>query len=82
MARLTATEARSRFADILNRVAYGRERIVVNRDGKDVVALVPIEDLALLEEIEDRMDIEEARKALSEPGPNVALEEVLAELDL
>ncbi|HUP01815.1 MAG TPA: type II toxin-antitoxin system Phd/YefM family antitoxin [Gemmatimonadota bacterium] len=82
MVRLTATEARNRFADLLNRVAYGRERIIVNRDGKDVVALVTVEDLALLEEIEDRIDVEEARKVLAESGPNVPLEQVLAEMGL
>lgn len=60
------TKARSDFAEIVNRVAYGRERIVLERRGKRIVALVPIEDLDLLEALEDQMDVEAARKALVE----------------
>ncbi|HDL52478.1 MAG TPA: type II toxin-antitoxin system Phd/YefM family antitoxin [Proteobacteria bacterium] len=58
--------ARDSLSDTLNRVLYGRERIVIRRHGKDVAALVPMEDLRLLDEIEDRMDLEEARTALAE----------------
>ena len=47
---------------------YQGERIVLERHGKDVVALVPVRDLQLLEEIEDRMDLEEARERLMETG--------------
>jgi len=49
-------------------VSYGRERIVLERRGKDVAALVSLEDLELLEELENRMDLEAARAALKEPG--------------
>ena len=68
MTRVTTVNARQQFSDIVNRSAYGKERIVLTRRGKEVVALVPIEDLHLLEELEDRLDIEAARKALKEPG--------------
>jgi prevent-host-death family protein len=66
MTRLNATEARSEFADILNRVAYGKERIVLHRRGKNVAAMVPFEDLELLRKLEDRIDLEDARSALAE----------------
>ena len=49
----------------MNRVAYGRERIVLHRRGKDLAALVPVEDLVLLEQLEDRLDLEEAEKILA-----------------
>ena len=68
MTRLAANEARKDFAEALNRVAYRGERIIVHRRGKNVAALVPIEDLTLLEEMEDRIDLEAAREALKEPG--------------
>lgn len=58
--------ARDSLSDTLNRVSYSKERIVIRRHGKDVAALVPMEDLRLLDEIEDRMDLEEARTALAE----------------
>ena len=58
--------ARDSLSDTLNRVSYGKERIVIHRHGKELAALVPIEDLRFLEEMEDRMDLEEARAALAE----------------
>jgi prevent-host-death family protein len=64
--RIAAREARIHLAEILNRVAYRGERIVLHRRGKDAAALVPVEDLRLLEQIEDRIDADDARKVLSE----------------
>jgi len=66
--KLTASTTRQNFADILNRAAYGGERIIVHRRKKPVAAVVPIEDLELLEKLEDEIDIAAARKALKEPG--------------
>lgn len=66
MTRIATGQARKDFASTLNRVAYGKERIVLRRRGKDVAALVPVDDLALLEALEDRMDLEDARAALAE----------------
>jgi prevent-host-death family protein len=65
MTRLTASEAREGFSDTLNRVAYGGERIVLRRRGRDLAAIVPIEDLALIERIEDEIDVRQARRALA-----------------
>ena len=65
--KLTASAARQNFSDMVNRAAYRGERIVVHRRKKPVAALVPIEDLELLEKIEDRIDLAEARKRLKEP---------------
>ncbi len=66
MDRINATEARDNLADILNRVAYGKDRVLITRRGKDLVALVPIEDLALIERLEDEIDVQEAKKALAD----------------
>lgn len=65
---MTVTEMRDALAEALNRVAYGGERIVLERHGKRLAALVPVEDLELLEELEDRADVKAARKALREKG--------------
>lgn len=67
MTRLEASKAREEFSDTLNRVAYSHERIVLRRRAKDIAALVPLEDLALLEQLEDRIDIEEAKRILADP---------------
>jgi len=67
MPKLSATAARQNFSDILNRAAFGRERVLVHRGRKAVAAIVPVEDYEFLEELEDRIDVEEARKRLHEP---------------
>jgi len=66
MTTLSMTEAQENFSELLRRVAADKERIVLTRAGEELVAVVPIEDLALVEALEDRADIEEARKALHE----------------
>ncbi|MBI4480533.1 MAG: type II toxin-antitoxin system Phd/YefM family antitoxin [Acidobacteria bacterium] len=66
MTRISASKARSDLAEVLNRVAYKGERVLLHRRGKNVAAVVPIEDFALLEKLEDRIDLEDARAALAE----------------
>jgi len=66
MTRLTASQLRDDVASAIDRVALVGERIVVRRNRKDVAALISMEDLALLERIEDRLDYEDAEKALAE----------------
>jgi len=66
MSDVTTVDARRDFSDLLNRVAYGHERMVLTRRGKRLVAVVPVEDLELLESLEDRIDLEAAREALAE----------------
>ena len=62
----SVTEARRGFADICNRAAYGHERVAIERHGKACVAVVPYEDVELLEELEDRLDLRAALAALKE----------------
>jgi prevent-host-death family protein len=65
---LTASTARQNFSDIVNRAAYGGERIIVHRRNKPVAAVVPIADLELIEKLEDEFDVKAALNALKEPG--------------
>ena len=51
---LSTGAARDKFAEVLNRAVYGKERVVLTRRGKPLVAVVPIEDVELLEELDDR----------------------------
>ena len=64
MSRIAVIDARKDLADILNRAAYGKERVVLTRRGKDVAAIVPMDDLNILEAIEDHMDLAESKKIL------------------
>jgi prevent-host-death family protein len=68
MTRLNATDARSDFSTTLSKVAFTKERVLLERHGKPLAALVPVEDLELLQELENRLDLAAARKALKEPG--------------
>jgi prevent-host-death family protein len=77
MVKVAATELRNASTETLNRVQYRGERVIVERRGKAVAAIVPVEDVALLEALEDRIDLATARKALKEPGSK-SLEDVRA----
>jgi prevent-host-death family protein len=48
---IPVTQARAALADLINRVVYGSERVVVTRHGKPLVALVSAADLEKLEEL-------------------------------
>lgn len=78
---VTVSEARGTFADMVNQVAYAAVRVVLSRRGRRVAALVPLEDLELIEKLEDRIDLEAAREALKEPG-SIPWEKVKADLGL
>lgn len=86
MPRLAAYKVRAKFSNTLARVASKRERIVLQSRGKDVAVLVPMEDLALLEEIEDRLDVEDFRDAKEEwereGRQTTPLDEVVKELGI
>ena len=77
-------KARDEFSDLVNRVAYGKERVVLTRRGKPLAAVVPLEDVELLERLEDRIDLDEARAALAEARDDgtVSWEEIKAEIGL
>lgn len=79
---MSTTEARAEFSDLVNRVAYGGERIVLERRGKNVMALVPVDDLELLQKIEDKLDLREVRKRMADGEELVPWEDVKAKLGL
>ncbi|MBT2440190.1 type II toxin-antitoxin system prevent-host-death family antitoxin [Streptomyces sp. ISL-36] len=58
---IPVTQARAELADLINRVVYGDERVVVTRHGKPLVALVSAADLERLEaeELRERQAAEE-----------------------
>ena len=82
MTTVPISEAREHLADLGNRVALRGERLVVERRGKNLFALVPVEDVELLERLEDETDIRLARKAMKDKGPNIPWERVKKDLGL
>ena len=79
---VSASRARDEFADLINRVAYGKETVLIHRRKKPVAAIIPLDDPEFLERIEDEIDVREARKARLEKGPNIPWEEVKKRLRL
>jgi len=69
MADMAVSATQDEFATILNRVADGKERIVLHRDGEPVAAVIPVEDLKLLERL-----IEKDLEADPRPPGVIALE--------
>ena len=80
MAVISVSEMKDTLSEVLNRAAYGQERIVIASRGKPKAAVISVEDLELLEELEDALA---AREALEEyeRGETVSLEELIAELE-
>lgn len=76
---LAIKDFRDDMADPINRAAYGGERVILTRRGRGVVALVSMEDLALLEKLENEADLKAALKARKETG-GVPLERIKARL--
>jgi prevent-host-death family protein len=83
MIKVTTSKARQEFARVLRKVKEGK-RFLLEKHDKGVAAIVSVEDLALLEAIENRHDLEEARRALAEVAEKGAIpwEQVKTELGL
>lgn len=82
MSVLSAAEFRNNTAETLNRVAYGKERIILGRRGEPIAALISLEDLSLLQRLEDQMDLEAIAASKHEEGESVPWDTLKRELDL
>jgi prevent-host-death family protein len=76
---MTVSQLRADLANALNRVGYGKERIIIERQGKPLAVLMPMQDLEVLEELEDRWLAAEAEKAMAEGGETIPWEEIKRE---
>ena len=63
---VTTVVARNDFSTVLNRAAFGKERVILKRRGKAIAAVVPMDDLLLLQAMEDKRDIADAATARRE----------------
>lgn len=52
METMNVVEARRSFSEVMARVAYQRQRVVIERKGRPMMALISIEDLHRLETLE------------------------------
>lgn len=63
---ISTIEAKEEFSELINRVSHHGERIVLTRRGKEVAAMVPLEDLLQLQKSQSQSDLEQAVEALKE----------------
>jgi prevent-host-death family protein len=80
------TKPEGEMATACDEVAQAGQRVVLTRDGQPWAAVVPVDDLAWLEALEDRRDAELLRRARAEweaSGRKAAsLDEVVARLGI
>ena len=81
MTTISMSEIRLKLSELANRVIYGGERVVVEKNNKPAFAMVSMEDMELLERLEDEIDIKAAEEALK-AGDFTPWEDIKKELRL
>ena len=66
MTSINTAEAKEEFNELVSRVSHHKERIILTRRGKDIAAIIPIEDLILLQASQNQYDLHDAMEALKE----------------
>ncbi len=61
---IPASEVRGQISEVISRVAYGGERVVISRNGKAQVAVIPMADLDRLKKLDEQAD-QVGRRALA-----------------
>jgi prevent-host-death family protein len=82
MRRCNMAEMRKNLSEVVSRAAFGGERIIIGRRERDLAAIVPIEDLELLEFLEDQEDVKAAMRTLKKGEKGIPWEKVKKELGL
>ena len=79
-----ASKVREQFSSVLNKVAVRGDRVLIERHGKPVAALISIDELEFFEALEDKHDTELAEEILSRTKESdwIPLETVKKELGL
>lgn len=83
MNAVTIGSVRTNLAALIDDVQYRKERVILTRHDKPVAALVPVDDAALLDELEDRLDLADALDAIEDYDANggIDLQRLETELD-
>ena len=82
MLSVAMKDARGALAELLNKVAYGHERVAITRHRKNVAYLVSEEDMKLIRFIEDKIDRVAAIEAMNEGGDNIAFDDLMKDVGL
>jgi prevent-host-death family protein len=83
---INATEARNNFNELVNRVRYGKERLIITHHNQEAAVLISREDLELLERLEDTLLGEQAlvilEQAKADGDSGLSLSELKKDLNL
>jgi prevent-host-death family protein len=77
---VSISKMKDTLSEVINRAAYGHERIVIASRGKPKAAVISIVDLERLEELEDDLAVREAL-AEYQAGETISLEQLITELE-
>jgi prevent-host-death family protein len=81
---ISIADLRARLGDLVTRISYKHDRVVITKHGKPVAAIISASDMEKFEELEDWNDIQAIRAGLKDAKKHgtVPLETVLRELGL
>lgn len=63
---VTTADAKEEFSELINRVSHNKECVVLTRRGKEVAAIVPLEDFYRIQQSQSKSDLDEAVESLQE----------------
>lgn len=78
---VSVAEAKNNFSDLLNRVIYRRERIIVSKHGKPVGALISTQDLEQFRELEKQQVLARVREIKKRTKKYIPYQEFLREYE-
>lgn len=81
METMTVVEVRRNFSEVMARVAYLRQRVVIERKGRPMMALISIADLERLEALEQSAGETRARREAALAAAAAARAAIRAERD-
>ena len=61
---INTIHAKEEFSELISRVAHTKQRVIITRRDKEIAAIVPLEDLQLLQRSENKNELQEAVEAL------------------
>ena len=80
---MNTIDAKENFTDLISRVSHHKESVVLTRRGKEIVAIIPIEDYIFLQTARNKSDLDKATEALKEARENgvITLDALLNEME-
>lgn len=81
---MNTIDAKEQFTDLINRVTHNKEHVILTRRGKEIAAIIPLEDFKLLQDSQDKNDLREAIDALKEARSDgtVTLEQIKEDIGI